>query len=100
MKNILRIFILTLLSVLVLSSCKKETKSPEQKYKGTWVLKAVNPIGDVTYINDSIDYKLKLSVDPEKNEFSTNFLNYKHEIKGTWKIINDTILLNYITPDI
>jgi CNT family concentrative nucleoside transporter len=100
MKNILRIFILTLLSVLVLSSCSEEKKSPEEKYKGTWVLKGVNPIGDVSYINDTTVYKLKLGVGTDKNDFSTNFLNFKHDIKGTWNISNDTILLNYITPDI
>jgi hypothetical protein len=45
MKSLLSIILLTLLSVLVFTSCGEEDASPESKLKGTWVLTAMNPLG-------------------------------------------------------
>ena len=100
MKSFFRIVTLTLFSVLVFSSCSEKKVSPEAKYKGTWILHKMSPIGDILYINTSTEYKLKLGTGAEKNEFSTNILNFSHDVKGTWNAVNDSIYLEFVAPSI
>lgn len=99
MKSLFSILLLTLFSVLVFSSCGKDEVKPESKFKGTWVLKAMNPLGEELYINDTTVYKLKLGTGEEKNDFSTNILNFSHAVKGTWTVSNDSINLNFLAPN-
>jgi CNT family concentrative nucleoside transporter len=99
MRSLYSILLLTLFSVIVFTSCSEEKKSPESKFKGTWVLKAMNPLGEELYINDTVVYKLKLGTGKEKNDFSTNILNFSHPVKGTWTVSNDSINLNFIAPN-
>ncbi len=100
MKSLFSIFLLTLFSVLVFSSCTEEKTSIESNFKGTWVLEKMNPLGDINYINDSTVYKLKLATGADNNEFSTNILNFSHPVKGTWKISNDSIVLAFTSPNV
>lgn len=99
MKSLFSILLLTLFSVLVFSSCGKDEVKPESKFKGTWVLKAMNPLGEELYINDTTVYKLKLGTGEEKNDFSTNILNFSNAVKGTWTVSNDSINLNFLAPN-
>ncbi len=99
MKSLFSIILLTLFSVLGFTSCEEEVASPESSFKGTWVLKAMNPLGEELYINDTIVYKLKLATGEDKNEFSTNILNFSHPVKGTWAVSNDSINLSFIAPN-
>lgn len=100
MKSLFSIVLLTLFSVFVFTSCGGEKVKPESKFKGTWILKAMNPLGEELYINDTLVYKLKLGTGAESNEFSTNILNFKHVVKGTWTVSHDSLNLNFIAPNV
>lgn len=76
------------------SSCSEEKKSPEEELKGKWVLSEHELVSGLE-LNDTVEYAINLSYGKDEIKFTSNLFPLSNEIKGSWKIKEDTIFFLY-----
>ena len=85
-------------ALFFLSSCDKNEKSPEEQLKGKWVVSSFELVTD-NYVKDSVEYSINLNKTNDGAAFSTNAFPVAENVKGNWRLSNDTIWFDYVIPN-